>query len=221
MSDENIAVIPKAVLDELGYFTGFSTDIDKYKELLHPRDVRFLPRKQMEEDPAFKQLIPYMVLGKILGHGEGRHAVFMSYCRGAGQDEARLHGKYSVGIGGHVNDQDVGADENPFQAGMMRELIEEVTLTPVIDPMADWERPVTLPQPVIDLLGFVNYDDDEVGQVHLGVVYVLWVDGYRVMPNEPDINDVRWLDTGTLLKDRENYETWSQICIDQLQPVTK
>ena len=77
---EQVLVIPTSLFQELGYFHGFCTNVEHYlPRLLNPSAVSFRPRNEMEQDPSFKQLIPYV----ILKHGP---TVFQ-YTRGKGQGE--------------------------------------------------------------------------------------------------------------------------------------
>ena len=96
--EEQVLVVPAAALARIGAWTGFTTNVSDYWALLHdPKVVRFLPRSAAERDPDFKQLIPYAAL-------RHRDKVF-AYRRGGGA-ETRLHGRWSIGIGGHVNPAD-------------------------------------------------------------------------------------------------------------------
>jgi len=117
---ERILVVPTALFHRLGYFQGFSPEIDRYLgELFSPQNISFRPRPEMEHDPSFKQLIPYVVFQHC--DAAGSPSVFQ-YTRGSGQGEGRLHRKRSVGIGGHISAVDVGADGsgNPYEEGMRR-----------------------------------------------------------------------------------------------------
>src|SRR3954466_7438809 len=118
-TDEHVFVIPAAALDRLGPVRGLRTDLGgRLAALLAPAPVTFRPRAAVETDPAFKQLIPYVVLR----HGD---ALF-HYTRGAGGGEARLRARRSVGVGGHISVADAAGANDPYRAGMLRELAEEV-----------------------------------------------------------------------------------------------
>src|SRR5262249_51982658 len=124
---EHVLVVPTKLFHRLGHFQGFSSDVQKYlTELLDPANTSFRPRDEVEEDPGYKQLIPYV----IFRHRDaaGRTTVF-HYTRGKGQGEARLHSKRSVGVGGHISAEDCTPDVIvPYAEGMQRELAEEVHL---------------------------------------------------------------------------------------------
>ena len=198
---ENILVVPTELFHRLGYFQGFSPEIDRYLgELFSPRNIAYRPRPEMEQDPSFKQLIPYV----IFRHRDesGRQTVFQ-YTRGAGQGEGRLHRKRSVGIGGHISAIDAGADgnSNPYEEGMRRELDEEVSI----------DTPYSA-----QCVGLINDDQSEVGRVHLGVVHIVDVERPAVAPREPDIIECGFRPVEDILADMEGFETWSQICMRAL-----
>ena len=125
---EQVLVVPTELFHSLGHFQGFSGEVDRYlDELLNPANTSYRPRSEMEEDPRYKQLIPYVIFRHWDGRGE---ATVFQYLRGKGQGEQRLHSKRSIGIGGHVSADDEcnpGA-VHPYHEGMRRELAEEVEI---------------------------------------------------------------------------------------------
>lgn len=195
---ERVLVVPTEVFHRLGHFQGFSSDVDGYlEELLDPAHVSFRPRDEVEEDPSFKQLIPYV----IFRHRDesGSETVFQ-YTRGTGQGEGRLHRKKSVGIGGHVSDSDVSdaPTNGVFEEGMRRELEEEVEIdTPYRS----------------SCVGMINDDETPVGSVHLGMVYLFDVERPVVKPRESEIIECGFRPVGEILDDLDGFETWSQICM--------
>ena len=197
---ERVLVVPADVFHRLGHFQGFTHDVDRYlTDLLDPKNIRFRPRDEVEEDPGFKQLIPYVIFRHC--DGEGRAAVFQ-YARGKGQGEGRLHGKRSVGIGGHISavDADDNAD-NPFREGMRRELEEEVIV----------ETPYTA-----RCVGLINDDQTAVGQVHLGLVHLFDVEHPAVRPRESEIIECGFRPVRDILANLDGFETWSVICMRAL-----
>src|SRR5512140_2037764 len=119
---ERVLVVPTELFHRLGYFQGFSADIDRYLAgLLSPAHTSYRPRGEVEQDPSFKQLIPYVIFRHT--DAQGRPSVFQ-YTRGKGMGEGRLHSKRSVGIGGHISlcDSEAGASSHPYEEGMRREL---------------------------------------------------------------------------------------------------
>jgi len=101
--DEEVLVIPRSLLDEIGSFQGLNFEAENYlKRFLEPGNHQFLARDDAEEDPSYKQLIPYAIFAHH--DSEGEH--YLQYVRGGGGGEKRLTSKRSMGIGGHINRED-------------------------------------------------------------------------------------------------------------------
>ncbi|MCA9249025.1 MAG: phosphoesterase [Planctomycetales bacterium] len=197
---EEVLVVPTEVFHGLGHFQGFTTEVDRYlDELLQPRHVNYRPRGEMEEDPSFKQLIPYVIFRHTDANGEV--SIFV-YTRGKGQGETRLRKKKSAGIGGHISSVDADADcENPYLEGMRRELEEEVAIDC---------------QYTQKCVGMINDDETEVGRVHLGVVHLFDVETPDVHSREEDILEAGFYPIQDVLADLDGFETWSQIALRAL-----
>ena len=198
---ERVLVVPTEVFHRLGHFQGFTRDIDRYlDDLFSPEHVSYRPRHEVEEDPGFKQLIPYVIFRHR--DGDGRQTVFQ-YTRGTGQGEGRLHRKRSVGIGGHISAIDAGSDANgnPYEEGMRRELEEEVIVETFY---------------TAHLVGLINDDQTEVGRVHLGVVHRFDVEDPAVRPREDEIIDSGFRPVEEILADLSGFETWSVISMEAL-----
>ncbi len=195
---ERVLVVPTELFHQLGYFEGFTANVGGYlEELLSPEHTSYRPRSEMEEDPGYKQLIPYVIFR--YADESGRASLFR-YTRGTGQGEQRLHSKHSVGIGGHISSDD--ADEiNPYDEGMRRELVEEVFIETKYNEQC---------------VGLINDDQTEVGKVHLGVVHIFDVESPEVRPRESEIEDARFVPVDELLSDLDGFESWSQICLEAL-----
>ena len=196
-SVEQILVVPTSVFRRLGHFQGFSSAADRYlPELLKPEHVSFRPRSEMEQDPSFKQLIPYCIFRHR--SADGTVTVF-EYTRGTGQGEGRLHRKRSIGIGGHISADDVmGGDGNPYLVGMQRELDEEVVIDSPFRQRC---------------VGLINDDETDVGRVHLGIVHVFDVERPAVAPRESELISCGFRPIESLLADTAGFETWSSICL--------
>jgi predicted NUDIX family phosphoesterase len=145
-------------------------------------------RGDAEDDPSWKQVIPYLALR------DGADIFLMRRTRAGG--DVRLHDRYSIGVGGHVNPQDGG-----ILGGLRREWAEEMT--------ADFEpdfRPV----------GVLNDDENAVGAVHLGLVFSADADGRPVEVRETEKlegNFVPLADVGDVV---DLLETWSALLFDFL-----
>ncbi len=201
---EHVLVVPAAEFHRLGHFQGVSTEVSRYLEhLLDPALVSYRPRGEMEQDPSYKQLIPYVIFQ--YDDPDGLRWLFQ-YTRGSGQGESRLHRKISIGIGGHISQEDLGAEgqTNPYHEGMRRELEEEVIIETEFDDRC---------------VGMINDDETEVGRVHLGIVHLLRVEQPQVRPRESEIHEAGFRTVQALYDDREAMESWSRICLEALFPV--
>ena len=205
VATEHVLVIPTPIFHEIGHFQGFSTEVARYlPRLLNPEHMSYRARAEMEKDPSFKQLIPYVLFRYTTPEGI---VTLFQYTRGKGQGEARLHSKRSVGIGGHISSDDAAAtltgSSSVYDEGMRRELNEEVSIdTPYQSQLA----------------GLINDDLTEVGKVHLGVVHIFDVDSPAVAPREADICDSGFRPVSELLAELDSFETWSKICLEALFP---
>jgi predicted NUDIX family phosphoesterase len=196
---EQVLVVPTDLFHRLGYFQGFTRDVDRYlNELLSPEHTSYRPRSEMEEDPSFKQLIPYAIFQH---EAPGQEVTVFQYTRGTGQGEQRLHRKRSVGVGGHISTVDARSDIHPYEEGMWRELNEEVSI--------DTEF-------MTRCVGLINDDETDVGKVHLGVVHLFDVQRPRIHANEREIIDAGFRPASELLCDLDGFETWSQYCLRAL-----
>lgn len=200
VADEKVLVFPRSLFERLGVFQGFSPDVGRYlPAILDKNNNSFQPRAQAETNPDFKQIIPYVVVtdGKSILH----------YVRGKKAGEQRLVAKGSVGIGGHINDEDhsLFADGmQAFQDAVEREVREELSVQGVFD-----AKPV----------GLINDDSTEVGRVHFGIVHLLFRTPDKVKKNEQVITQVEFVPIEELKAKREQMETWSQLCLDNLEPL--
>jgi predicted NUDIX family phosphoesterase len=189
--DENVLVVPAEVI-AAQLHTRFEpasaqTVIAKANELR-----KFLPRSQVEQDETHKQIIPYICI---------RHEdSFVLLQRTKKQSEARLHNKFSLGIGGHINEQEVaGGAQDLVQAGLLRELNEEITVA------QGWK---------LNLLGTIYDASTPVGRVHFGIVYELVTPERNFTLNEPDLMSGQWVSRAELAAYKERMETWSQLLME-------
>lgn len=193
--DEQILVVNRKELfnNEENHFYGFiEKNDDKTKEIINTFESYEVKRRgDMEEDPSFKQLIGYVLL-KDINTNE-----VLVYKRLVGGGEARLHGKASVGIGGHMNEIEEKTIFEMLKINAARELNEEVGVS-------EEEALENL-----QFIGLINDDETEVGQVHIGVVYECKVDKNNVEVKEDDTLVIKWM-SRVEAKKEENYETWSE-----------
>ena len=193
--DEQILVVNRKELfnNEENHFYGFiEKEDEKTRKIIDTfASYEVKRRGDMEEDPSFKQLIGYVLL-KDINTGE-----VLVYKRLVGGGEARLHGKASVGIGGHMNEVEGKSIFEMLKINASRELNEEVGVS-------EEEALENL-----QFIGLINDDETEVGQVHIGVVYECKVDKKQVEVKEDDTLVIRWMSSAEAKKE-ENYETWSE-----------
>ena len=118
---ENILVVPTATLRP--YLTDRGLIRGKEAELFAviEKEHLFIPRPEAENDPSYKQIIPYITLCR-------NDEVFCTRRTNKG-GETRLHGRLSLGIGGHINTLDDMDSGDIFRRGLQRELEEEVFLS--------------------------------------------------------------------------------------------
>jgi predicted NUDIX family phosphoesterase len=193
---ERVLVVPSAELDRLGRFQGFSPHAERYlAALLVPELMQYRPRSEVEDDPGFKQIIPYVIF-------RCESAVFC-YTRGKSQGEARLHRLRSLGVGGHVSEEDAQGRKSleAYESAMRREIDEEVDLASPGQ---------------VRRVGLINDDATPVGSVHLGVVHLFELEQPSVRPREAGLAQAEFLPLSRVRALRVEFETWSQICIDSL-----
>lgn len=194
MNEENVLVVPTSGINPLltGKFT--KTHLDRALDYILSNHS-FRNRGTVEEDPSFKQIIPYVIV-----RFEDRYLLLQ---RTSKQTEKRLHGKLSIGIGGHINDlETAGSHKNILHAGLERELEEEVHI-------AGQRRS-------LDLVGIISDDSTPVGQVHLGLVFLLETGSPEFTVNEADLMTAEWASVEQLRERHERMETWSQIAFDEV-----
>jgi predicted NUDIX family phosphoesterase len=181
-----VLVVPRAALmGTSGWHGILDRDAEPYLAVIE-REGRFAARAAMETDPRFKQVIPYLVL-------RDRDGYFLMRRTRAGAD-ARLHDRFSIGVGGHLNPGDVD-----LGGGLAREWAEELDATFV---------------PEFRLLGLLNDDTTEVGRVHVGVVFTAEANGRPVAVREKHKLEGRFVPPGDVLAVHERMETWSQLVFD-------
>ena len=195
--DENVLVVRRSLFDQVGSFQGINFESHKYLDAFLSRGNNFfLPRPEAENNPAYKQIIPYALIAF------GNSVVY--YVRGKKAGEQRLVAKGSIGIGGHMNEGDeslFALDEQAYRVGVEREVNEEIKIHTQFD-----DRIVAL----------LNDDTTDVGRVHLGVVHVFTLAEPKVEKREAMITGLTFLTKEELVARRESLETWSQICLDSL-----
>lgn len=157
----------------------------------------FKPRNILEEDPYYKQIIPYAV---ICCDSD----VYL-FRRTKKQTETRLHNLYSLGVGGHMNP--FGRDINV--AYMRHELTRELNEEVIIHKGCNIND--------ITPIGFINDDTNDVGKVHLGILYHINLSNKLIEINEKDKMTGQWIKKSELRKYYEKMESWSKLYVDLMK----
>jgi len=157
-----------------------------------------MQRSYVENNLKYKQIIPYA----ILYHNNE----ILSYRRGTISLEHRLANKWSIGIGGHITTCDVKSIDNVYDSCLKREINEEVYLDTKYK---------------TKIVAILNDDSNEVGKVHLGIIFLLELELPIVRKKEKSIIDCQFVSLKYLKKTIKKYERWSQICIQNIDKLLK
>lgn len=190
---EKILVVSRKKLFEDIFFEGFEREkITYYLERIGKYSI-FMKRFLVENDPNYKQIIPYLII-----KFKNKYFMFQRFPVGV---EDRLFHKYSVGIGGHINEKDVKKNEDLINSGLEREFGEELIYNEKLN---------------YKIVGLINDDFDEVGKVHFGIVYLIEIETPEIRVREYSKMEGRLVDKEDLLKYKDKMERWSRILIDNL-----
>jgi predicted NUDIX family phosphoesterase len=195
MAEERVLCFERNLFEKLGVFQGMSLEVEKYLAVLTAQaNVTYINRSEAEQDRRYKQLIPYALI--ICGDR------ILRYRRGKGGQETRLHGLYSVGVGGHISEEDNGLFNKGigYHEAMRRELMEEVDIE-VAKEMA---------------VAVINDDSTEVGYVHLGIVHVVYVASDEIANRRSGLVGAEFVQVSEAMKKPETYESWSRFCMENL-----
>ncbi|MGZ9808188.1 NUDIX domain-containing protein [Staphylococcus haemolyticus] len=176
-------------------FRIYRETLSRFRAPLHS-NYEVKRRGDMEEDPSYKQLISYCLL-------ENEKNEILVYKRLSGGGESRLHGQSSIGVGGHMNDV-IGANSvnEVLRVNAQRELEEEVGLLE-----ANSQN--------LEYIGFINDDTNDVGKVHIGVVFKIKVNSNDIEVRETDTLKIQWLEKERI-DNNDEFETWSALILKDL-----
>jgi len=197
--EEQVLVIERKVFERAGMFNGLMFDTGRYLREIFGQGVgRFMNRSEVEKNPDYKQLIPYVIMSY-----DGK---YLSYVRGKRAGETRLVGNRSIGIGGHINPSDdmplFNTDfRETYLAAVDREVAEEVSVET---------------KHTNHIVALLNDESNEVGSVHLGIVHYWALDGPNVSKREQMITQMAFMTPAELQEVRDSLETWSGLCVDHL-----
>ncbi len=195
-------VIRREKLFKDDYFEGFmETDkVDFQKRILN--NFEYIKRKDAENNPNYKQPIGYAVL---INKESRKIFVFKRAVKNEDLTEKRLQGKWSLGVGGHI-DEDDSQEENPIKESLLREIMEEVRLTGSVEEAS--------------VLGYINDEANSVGEVHFGILYLVEVSG-NVFPKSREMSQgsMRKIEEVKNNLAEQNTEGWSRICLTLLEKI--
>jgi len=169
----------------------------------------FVERAYAETCPDLKQVIPYSLVQS------GGQVLCLRRTRQGGEE--RLHDKLSIGVGGHINPDDLPGSDLPHGAhgaGRSRSgLIARATQREVA------EEELILGGPfAVRRVGLINDDSNPVGAVHVGLVQVITVEGPVAVRETDQLEGglVTRAELRARLADGANFETWSSLLIPHL-----
>jgi predicted NUDIX family phosphoesterase len=200
--EEQVLVIERKVVERVGMFNGLMFDVERYLREIFVQGVPcFMNRKQVEKNPDYKQLIPYVIMSY-----DGK---YLSYVRGKRAGETRLVGHRSIGIGGHINPSDDMPLFNTnfyetYLAAVEREVAEEVSV----------ETSHTN-----HIVALLNDESNDVGSVHLGIVHYWALDAPNVNRREQMITQMAFMTSAELQGVFDTLETWSGLCVNRLEEI--
>lgn len=188
-NDESILVVKRNYLFLKGSWQGFKPldSFEEYTAIIQEKH-EFLPRSLMETDPTYKQIIPYL----IFKHND-RYFLMQRQVKAS---ETRLQGKFTLGIGGHIRQEDMQGSTSIVDWAQ-REFHEEV----------DYKGKLT-----IRPLGIINDDSNEVGKVHVGFVFLLLGDSDQIQVKSELANGFL-VPLDECFAHQDRMETWSQLVL--------
>lgn len=202
-----VLTLDRKAIENIGHLTNIHPlDWDKLTtDKFHFLNRGVVDSKEGYEDiligQRFAQVLPYIVV-KNPETNE-----ILTYSRNGA--ETRLHGSRSIGIGGHIDIDDIKFNEEGFdplktiELSMLREIKEEAGINEL-----DMESLGGIKK-VIDrvIIDFSN----EVGSVHLGFLGV--IETADINPEE-ELFDHRWVSIDELKQTIDEYESWSRMIIN-------
>jgi predicted NUDIX family phosphoesterase len=198
---EFVLVVPRVALADGGY----ALSAEELERVV-AREGHFVERAYAERTPALKQIIPYTLVG--CETEAGLRLLCTRRLKKGG--EPRLHDKHSLGIGGHINPEDLEGPtrRNPLDAGTRREIEEELIVRGTYD---------------VHRVGLLNDDTNPVGAVHVGIVQVALL-GERPEIREKELLEGRLAsiqELRAMLTDGVHFETWSKLLIPKLDELVQ
>jgi predicted NUDIX family phosphoesterase len=188
--DVKVYAVENAYIKEMDKkFKSYPADV--YEKLIGSNGT-FILRYKAELDECYRQIIPYCMIKK-----DGKYFVTQRL-----KGDARLVGRYSLGIGGHMEKIDYNDNTDFIQKALRREMYEEVYIDGKIDD--------------IKLIGTICSNATAVDRVHYGMVYLAHISSGDVRVREVENLKGKWMTRDELLGEKDQFEVWSQICIENI-----
>jgi len=195
---ETILCIKENIISYYIKDQGFiSANVIDYKSLLSYENIWFGPRNILENDFSFRQIIPYIIIKK--------NNLIAAYYRGSKGGEKRLHGRLSIGFGGHISIADLIIQENTINVNQtiensaIREIREEIKNINVIKK---------------SLVGFIKNNEEDVSKVHFGVVEIWDILDDKLSSNDNTVENIQYIKINKLINYIDEFEDWSRICVN-------
>ena len=191
--EQRVLCLRRELLEGAGRFQGVSLEVERYIPLIEDWGKHdFLPRFQAEVDLRYKQIVPYVLI--VCGDA------VLRYQRGDNNGERRLHGCYSIGVGGHIEERDY-LHGSGYETGLRREIEEETGMELNRTPPA---------------VAVINDDSNEVGKVHFGVVHLLEINHPFDLDLCRELSSPEFIEVKDARQNLDRYETWSQWCLQKI-----
>lgn len=191
---EKVLTVSRRKLFSEGYWEGLRTEeLSHYLDLIRQCAV-FNYRLEVENDPSFQQIIPYLIY-RVKGQ-------FFLVRKLEGSGEKRLHFKYMLGVGGHINPVDARNGDDVIEEGIKREWREEVACQYEIIPR---------------LIGILKDDSNPVSRVHLGLVYLIEGKSTEIRCKEPEQMEGQLVNFSDLPNYMSNMDSWGKIVYQWLK----
>lgn len=168
---------------------------------LKAEDLILGQRKQLEQDPSFRQVLAVSVFT--------HNGLVWAYRRASSGGESRLHGKVALAVGGHWDLEDVVFTnsvidlEASLKTAIDRELAEEVKLDAKIIDSYPLDKVLCA-------------DKTEVDSVHAGFVTIFDLDSDALASAEEHLDTIGFVDPKALLDGDDELETWTEMICQRL-----
>lgn len=173
------------------------------KKLLE--NYEYMQRGIAETNFDYKQPIPYGVVRNIQN---GKVFVYKRWWAGSNAWDSRLHSKFSIGVGGHIEQSD-DVKQNLMVDCLLREIYEEISIKP--------EDVIS-----VKLIWGINDDSNEVGKVHFWMCYIVDVGRDNFTLTDGELHSWEFMSFSQIkqmqLSGDYDVETWTSIIIPHIDP---